>query len=171
MSVPQLGDRVRVMGRYAVHEGTCKYFGTTLFREGYWVGVELDQPNGKNDGSVEGTRYFSCRPKYGLFARAQVVEVLPQQRYAQQHRVQNVQRVKQRQPAQQPAQQPAVKTPALGTQLQVLASIFRFEKTKNEWSEIGDGRVHLRDFPVQNLYDLFVHQERREDERQQEHLR
>ena len=93
MSGPQLGDRVRVIGRYAVHEGTCKYFGTTLFREGYWVGVELDQPNGKNDGSVEGTRYFSCRPKYGLFARAQVVEVLSQQRYAQQHRVQNVQRV------------------------------------------------------------------------------
>ena len=82
MSGPQLGDRVRVIGRYAVHEGTCKYFGTTLFREGYWVGVELDQPNGKNDGSVEGTRYFSCRPKYGLFARAQVVEVLSQQRYA-----------------------------------------------------------------------------------------
>ncbi len=139
MSGPQLGDRVRVIGRYAVHEGTCKYFGTTLFREGYWVGVELDQPNGKNDGSVEGTRYFSCRPKYGLFARAQVVEVLSQQRYAQQHRVQNMQRVKQR----QPAQQPAAKTPALGTQLQVLASIFRFEKTKNEWSEIGDGRVNL----------------------------
>ena len=43
----------------------------------------------------------------------------------------------------QPAQQPAVKTHSLGTQLQVLASIFRFEKTKNEWSEIGDGRVNL----------------------------
>ena len=76
MPEPQIGDRVRVIGRNAIHEGTCKYFGTTLFREGYWVGVALDYPNGKNDGCVEGTRYFNCRPNYGLFARVQVVEIL-----------------------------------------------------------------------------------------------
>ena len=129
MSVPQLGDRVRVMGRYAVHEGTCKYFGTTLFREGYWVGVELDQPNGKNDGSVEGTRYFSCRPKYGLFARAQVVEVYHSSgtlnsivykmcsvlnNGSQRNSQRNNQQLKR----------------LFGYQLQVLASIFRFEKQK-----------------------------------------
>ena len=87
MPEPQIGDRVRVIGRNAIHEGTCKYFGTTLFREGYWVGVALDYPNGKNDGCVEGTRYFNCRPNYGLFARVQVVEILQTRQQIQQRQL------------------------------------------------------------------------------------
>ena len=33
-----------------------------------WLGIELDQPVGKNDGSVSGIRYFDCKPSHGVFA-------------------------------------------------------------------------------------------------------
>jgi kinesin family protein 13 len=30
----------------------------------------LDTPTGKNDGTVQGIQYFECRPKHGIFVRA-----------------------------------------------------------------------------------------------------
>ena len=36
-----------------------------------WVGVELDEARGKNDGEVKNVRYFACPPSHGLFARAE----------------------------------------------------------------------------------------------------
>ncbi|XP_023566873.1 CAP-Gly domain-containing linker protein 4 [Octodon degus] len=61
----QLGDRVLVVGQRV---GTIKFFGTTNFAPGYWYGIELEKPHGKNDGSVGGVQYFSCSPRYGIFA-------------------------------------------------------------------------------------------------------
>ncbi|XP_026969278.1 CAP-Gly domain-containing linker protein 4 isoform X1 [Sagmatias obliquidens] len=61
----RLGDRVLVVGQRI---GTVKFFGTTNFAPGYWYGIELDKPHGKNDGSVGGVQYFSCSPRYGIFA-------------------------------------------------------------------------------------------------------
>uniref|UniRef100_A0A672Q907 Kinesin family member 13B n=1 Tax=Sinocyclocheilus grahami TaxID=75366 RepID=A0A672Q907_SINGR len=49
--------------------GTVRYIGPTHFSEGIWVGVELDTPSGKNDGSVEGHQYFRCNPGYGVLVR------------------------------------------------------------------------------------------------------
>ncbi|KDR07162.1 Kinesin-like protein KIF13A [Zootermopsis nevadensis] len=50
--------------------GVVAYIGDTYFSGGTWVGVELDAPTGKNDGSVQSVRYFTCRPKCGIFVRA-----------------------------------------------------------------------------------------------------
>lgn len=49
--------------------GTVRYIGPTDFGEGVWVGVELRTARGKNDGSVQGKRYFSCKPDHGLLVR------------------------------------------------------------------------------------------------------
>ncbi len=38
--------------------------------EGLWIGMTLDKPLGKNDGSVQGVRYFACEALHGLFIRS-----------------------------------------------------------------------------------------------------
>ncbi|CAK0792516.1 unnamed protein product [Prorocentrum cordatum] len=48
----------------------------TGFAGGDWVGVELGRPEGRNDGSVNGTRYFECMPGHGLFVRRQAVSMV-----------------------------------------------------------------------------------------------
>nr|XP_019588675.1 PREDICTED: kinesin-like protein KIF13B isoform X2 [Rhinolophus sinicus] len=49
--------------------GIVRYIGPTDFQEGTWIGVELDLPSGKNDGSIGGKQYFKCNPGYGLLVR------------------------------------------------------------------------------------------------------
>uniref|UniRef100_A0A8C1JNN0 Kinesin family member 13Ba n=1 Tax=Cyprinus carpio TaxID=7962 RepID=A0A8C1JNN0_CYPCA len=63
---------LKVGGRVTVgssKSGTVRYIGPTHFSEGVWVGVELDTPSGKYDGSVEGHQYFQCNPGYGVLVR------------------------------------------------------------------------------------------------------
>uniref|UniRef100_UPI0035901023 kinesin-like protein KIF13A n=1 Tax=Myxine glutinosa TaxID=7769 RepID=UPI0035901023 len=49
--------------------GVVAFVGTTAFSSGIWVGVELDLPAGKNNGSVQGKRYFHCSSGHGVFLR------------------------------------------------------------------------------------------------------
>eukprot|EP01059_Diplonema_ambulator_P036241 TRINITY_DN8970_c0_g1_i1.p1 TRINITY_DN8970_c0_g1~~TRINITY_DN8970_c0_g1_i1.p1 ORF type:complete len:262 (+),score=72.19 TRINITY_DN8970_c0_g1_i1:55-840(+) len=57
-------------------KGTVRYVGKIPeLKAGYWVGVEFDEPVGKNDGSVKGKRYFECRPNYGGFTTPDKVTV------------------------------------------------------------------------------------------------
>ncbi|KAG3247163.1 hypothetical protein PI124_g8137 [Phytophthora idaei] len=50
--------------------GVVRYIGTTRFATGTWVGIELCEPKGKNSGTVDGERYFSCAPNHGIFIRS-----------------------------------------------------------------------------------------------------
>ncbi|GFN88020.1 kinesin-like protein kif13a [Plakobranchus ocellatus] len=49
--------------------GLIRFVGPVEFASGPWVGMELDLPEGKNDGSVKGIRYFQCRHRHGVFVR------------------------------------------------------------------------------------------------------
>lgn len=60
-----VGKRVHVKG-YGT--GQLAFLGPVKFADkstGDWCGVVLDEPNGKNDGSVQGIRYFDCKEKTG----------------------------------------------------------------------------------------------------------
>ena len=67
----RLGQRCEGGGGYGL--GTIRYVGTMTGGDHSgqaWVGIELDSPCGKHDGTVHGTRYFSCRPRCGLLIKA-----------------------------------------------------------------------------------------------------
>lgn len=73
----KMNDRVIVSSTSGSKTGTLRYLGSTEFAAGEWAGVELDDPLGKNDGSVAGKRYFECKMKYGLFAPIHKVSKSP----------------------------------------------------------------------------------------------
>lgn len=49
--------------------GYVQFVGGTQFAPGQWAGIVLDEPIGKNDGSVAGVRYFQCEDLRGIFTR------------------------------------------------------------------------------------------------------
>lgn len=56
---------------------TIGYVGHVLFSDGIWVGLDLDQASAfysKNDGSIQGVRYWEAREYGGLFVRECVVK-------------------------------------------------------------------------------------------------
>ena len=72
-----VGDRVLVNATSGTKLGTLQYLGAADFAAGRWAGIELDEPVGKNDGSVAGKRYFKCEMKYGLFAPIHKISAAP----------------------------------------------------------------------------------------------
>ncbi|EDS39730.1 150 kDa dynein-associated polypeptide [Culex quinquefasciatus] len=63
----KIGQRIEVSGKDV--RGVIAYVGMTSFAVGKWVGVILDEPKGKNNGSIKGQTYFSCDENYGMFVR------------------------------------------------------------------------------------------------------
>lgn len=71
----QIGQTVEL------HDGrtaTVQFIGNAHFASGDWLGVELEDASGKNDGAVQGQRYFVCEPGHGMFVRPAAAVVLEQ---------------------------------------------------------------------------------------------
>eukprot|EP00127_Corallochytrium_limacisporum_P005179 Clim_evm19s200 gene=Clim_evmTU19s200 len=79
-SMPRLGD-VPLHATVYLRDGragSVRYVGRTDFAPGLWFGLELFSRDGRNDGEVQGRRYFHCRPGYGLFVkRSSINSVYP----------------------------------------------------------------------------------------------
>lgn len=74
-----VGKRCRIGGD-DLRRGTVRYVGEVSEIPGglgAWVGVQLDEPVGKNDGSVGGKRYWGANggQKDGIFVRPERVEI------------------------------------------------------------------------------------------------
>lgn len=65
-----IGDRVLIGN---VQPGTLRFKGETNFAKGFWAGVELDKPEGNNNGTYDGIEYFVCKDKHGIFAPPQKI--------------------------------------------------------------------------------------------------
>ncbi|XP_058824295.1 dynactin subunit 1 isoform X3 [Topomyia yanbarensis] len=63
----KVGQRIEVAGKDV--RGSIAYVGMTSFANGKWVGVILDEPKGKNNGSIRNMTYFTCEENYGMFVR------------------------------------------------------------------------------------------------------
>lgn len=70
----QIGERVWVNGNKPGH---VQFMGGTQFAPGQWAGIVLDEPIGKNDGSVAGVRYFQCEDGRGIFTRPSKLSKTP----------------------------------------------------------------------------------------------
>lgn len=75
----ETGKRCRVGGE-DTRRGVVMYVGDVKEIPGGvgpWVGIQLDEPVGKNDGSIAGVRYWGkpSEMKHGVFVRPERVEV------------------------------------------------------------------------------------------------
>eukprot|EP01064_Diplonema_japonicum_P010144 TRINITY_DN17493_c0_g1_i1.p1 TRINITY_DN17493_c0_g1~~TRINITY_DN17493_c0_g1_i1.p1 ORF type:complete len:1180 (+),score=256.78 TRINITY_DN17493_c0_g1_i1:41-3580(+) len=65
----EVGCKVAAETKDGTKYGIARFVGSTYFAPGKWVGVELDSPDGKNDGTVQERRYFSCEKNHGIFVK------------------------------------------------------------------------------------------------------
>ncbi|XP_076166866.1 dynactin subunit 1 isoform X2 [Ptiloglossa arizonensis] len=63
----KVGQRVEVPGKDC--QGVIAYIGHPSFASGKWIGVILDEPKGKNNGTIKGQSYFKCAENHGMFVR------------------------------------------------------------------------------------------------------
>jgi dynactin complex subunit len=72
----QIGMEVIMKDKQPVLHGIVQFIGQTSFASGVWVGIKLEVPLGKNNGVVQGVKYFQCLPLHGLFVRPQQLMIV-----------------------------------------------------------------------------------------------
>ncbi|KAL5289889.1 DCTN1 family protein [Megaselia abdita] len=70
----KVGQKVEITGKKLF--GKIAYVGMTNFAVGRWVGLILDEPKGKNNGTLKGQTYFTCPENYGMFVRPTQLTVI-----------------------------------------------------------------------------------------------
>ncbi len=52
-------------------QGYIRYIGPLIGNKysGIYYGIELEKSNGKNDGKLDGNKYFQCKKNYGIFTK------------------------------------------------------------------------------------------------------
>ncbi|XP_030372289.1 tubulin-folding cofactor B [Scaptodrosophila lebanonensis] len=71
-----VGSRCQVtVSGNPTRRGVIKYNGPLDGKSGIFIGVQYDEPLGKNNGSINGKAYFECPPNYGGFVAPLSVEV------------------------------------------------------------------------------------------------
>ena len=72
------GEKRRVYGQIA--------YGPGLFHlkpnETDWCGVILDEPVGKNNGTIQGRQYFECLDHFGVFVRLSTLRPVSDSRFS-----------------------------------------------------------------------------------------
>ena len=68
-----VGDKVDVLNKGT---GTARFIGAHHISGESRIGVELDSPNGKNNGTVKGHVYFTCKDMHGELCKPKKVAVL-----------------------------------------------------------------------------------------------
>ncbi|KAI9261588.1 hypothetical protein BDA99DRAFT_511836 [Phascolomyces articulosus] len=74
--MPVLGAKVELLRRPLPMRGTIKYIGQVQFAKGTYVGVELDERLGNNDGAYNDVRYFHTDQQRGAFCKLDDFKIL-----------------------------------------------------------------------------------------------
>ena len=69
-----VGQEVWVDGN---KRGRIAYLGSVHFSKGEMAGIHLDEPIGKNNGTIGGRLYFQTEPRHGLFSRLHRLALRP----------------------------------------------------------------------------------------------
>lgn len=64
----KVGDKLVFLKMNAI----IRYIGPYHDQPGEWIGLEVDVPKGKNNGTLKGKKYFECEPNHGFFLQYNV---------------------------------------------------------------------------------------------------